>query len=68
MVNQNRRSIKKEKPMRKTLIATALVAVAFPAFAQQQPARPCANSDANTPAVNSFDSPVLSENHIRTYW
>ena len=26
--------------MRKTLIAAALVAVAFPAFAQQQPARP----------------------------
>ena len=39
--------------MRKTLIATALVAVAFPAFAQQQPARQPANPDANTPAVNS---------------
>ena len=26
--------------MRKTLIATVLVAVAFPAFAQQQPVRP----------------------------
>ena len=38
---QRRRSIKKEKDksMRKTLIATVLVAVAFPAFAQQQPVR-----------------------------
>jgi hypothetical protein len=54
---QHRRSIKKEKSMRKTLIATALVAVAFPAFAQQQPARQPANPDANTPAVNSPNSP-----------
>jgi hypothetical protein len=43
--------------MRKTLIATMLVAVAFPAFAQQQPARQPANPDANTPAVNSPNSP-----------
>jgi hypothetical protein len=42
--------------MRKTLIAAVLVAVAFPAFAQQQPAR-SANPDANTPAVNSPNSP-----------
>ena len=41
--------------MRKTLIATVLVAVAFPAFAQQQPVP--ANPDANTPAVNSPNSP-----------
>jgi hypothetical protein len=49
---QRRRSIKKEKDksMRKTLIATVLVAVAFPAFAQQQPVRQPANPDANTPA------------------
>ena len=39
--------------MRKTLVATMLVAIAFPAFAQQQPARQPANPDANTPAVNS---------------
>jgi hypothetical protein len=43
--------------MHKTLIATVLVAVAFPAFAQQQPARQPANPDANTPAVNSPNSP-----------
>ena len=43
--------------MRKTLIATVLVAVAFPAFAQQQPVRQPANPDANTPAVNSPNSP-----------
>ena len=43
--------------MRKTLIATVVVAVAFPAFAQQQPAREPANRDANTPAVNSPNSP-----------
>jgi len=42
--------------MRKTLIAAVVVAVAFPAFAQQQPARP-ANRDANTPAVNAPNSP-----------
>ena len=42
--------------MRKTLIAAVVVAVAFPAFAQQQPAQP-ASPDANTPAVNSPNSP-----------
>src|SRR6188768_2195044 len=42
--------------MRKTLIATVIVAVAFPAFAQQQLAQP-ASPDANTPAVNSPNSP-----------
>src|SRR6187455_2230761 len=42
--------------MRKTLVATVIVAVAFPAFAQQQPAQP-ASPDANTPAVNSPNSP-----------
>jgi len=41
--------------MHKTLIATVLVAVAFPAFAQQQPAP--SNPHANTPAVNSPNSP-----------
>ena len=39
--------------MRKTLIATVVVAIAFPAFAQQQPAR----QPANPPAVNSPNSP-----------
>ena len=43
--------------MRKTLIAAVVLAVAFPAFAQQQPARQPANPDANTPAVNSPNSP-----------
>ena len=37
--------------MRKILLAAALVAVALPAFAQP------ANRDANTPAVNSPNSP-----------
>ena len=46
-----------KRKMRKTLIATVVVAVAFPAFAQQQPGRQPANPDANTPAVNSPDSP-----------
>jgi hypothetical protein len=54
---QHRRSIKKEKSLRKTLIATVVVAIAFPAFAQQQPGRQPANPDANTPAVNSPNSP-----------
>ena len=45
--------------MRKTLIATVVVAIAFPAFAQQQPARQPANPDANTPAVNSPNSPPI---------
>lgn len=40
--------------MRKILLAAAIVAIAFPAVAQ--PARP-ANKDANTPAVNSPNSP-----------
>jgi hypothetical protein len=43
--------------MRKTLITAVLAAVALPAFAQQQPARPPASRDANTPAVNSPNSP-----------
>jgi len=38
--------------MRKTLIAAVVVAVAFPAFAQQQPTRQPAHPDDNTPAVN----------------
>ena len=46
--------------MRKTLIATVVVAVAFPAFAQQQPARQPAHPDDNTPAVNSPNSPPNS--------
>jgi hypothetical protein len=41
--------------MRKFLIAAALVAFALPATAQQQ--RPPANRDANTPAVNTPNSP-----------
>ena len=41
--------------MRKLLLAAALVAVAIPAMAQQ-PASP-ANRDANTPAVNTPNSP-----------
>ena len=40
--------------MRKLLIAAALVAVAIPAMAQQSPP---ANRDANTPAVNTPNSP-----------
>jgi hypothetical protein len=40
--------------MRKLLLVAALVAAALPASAQQQ--RP-ANGDANTPAVNSPNSP-----------
>ena len=40
--------------MRRIILATAILAVAFPALAQQQ--RP-ANRDANTPAVNSPNSP-----------
>src|SRR4029453_6762340 len=40
--------------MRKLLIAAALVAVAIPAMAQQTPP---ANRDANTPAVNTPNSP-----------
>ena len=42
--------------MRKFLIAAALVAVALPAFAQSQ-MNPPANPNANTPAVNSPNSP-----------
>lgn len=41
--------------MRRILIAAALLAVAMPAFAQQQPP---ANRGANTPAVNSPNSPA----------
>jgi len=40
-----------------TIIVVAGSAVAFPAIAQQQPARQPANPDANTPAVNSPNSP-----------
>jgi hypothetical protein len=42
-----------ESKMRKMLFTMALVAVAFPAWAQQPPANP----DANTPAVNTPNSP-----------
>jgi hypothetical protein len=44
--------------MRKLLIASALITIALPAFAQQpvQTNRP-ANRDANTPAVNTPNSP-----------
>jgi hypothetical protein len=42
--------------MRKILTAAALVAVAFPAFAQSQ-ANPPANESANTPAVSTPNSP-----------
>lgn len=42
--------------MRHFLIAAALVAVALPAFAQSQMSPP-ANPNANTPAVNSPNSP-----------
>jgi putative membrane protein len=41
--------------MRKTLIAAVVVAVAFPAFAQQQRTRQPAHPDDNTPAVNSLN-------------
>jgi len=40
--------------MRKILLAATIVAVSFPAVAQQMPP---ANRDANTPAVNSPNSP-----------
>jgi hypothetical protein len=43
--------------MRTTILAAALVAIALPAFAQQPASRPPANRDANTPAVNSPNSP-----------
>lgn len=43
--------------MRKLLTMAALVALTMPALAQQQPARPPANRDANTPAVNAPNSP-----------
>ena len=43
--------------MRQILLAAAFVAVALPAFAQQQPASQPANPDANTPAVNTPNSP-----------
>jgi hypothetical protein len=39
--------------MRAILVAAAIVAIALPAAAQQRPA----NRDANTPAVNSPNSP-----------
>ena len=42
--------------MRQFLIAAALVAVSLPAFAQSQ-MNPPANPNANTPAVNSPNSP-----------
>ena len=42
--------------MRKLLLTAVLVAVAFPALAQQQPAPP-ANRDTTTPAVNTPNSP-----------
>jgi len=43
--------------MRKVLLAVAFVAVALPAFGQQQPSGMPANRDANTPAVNAPNSP-----------
>ena len=44
--------------MRKMIIAAAFVAFGLPAMAQQSPsARPPANPDANTPAVNTPNSP-----------
>ena len=39
--------------MRKTLLVAAMAIIALPAFAQQKPANP----DANTPAVNTPNSP-----------
>ena len=41
--------------MRKILLAATIVAVSFPAVAQQTPP---ANRDANTPAVNSPEQPA----------
>ena len=41
--------------MRKMMVSVALVAIALPALAQT--AQPPANRDANTPAVNSPNSP-----------
>src|SRR3954463_2000019 len=43
--------------MRKIITAAALAIVALPAFAQQPASRPPANRDANTPAVNTPNSP-----------
>jgi hypothetical protein len=43
-----------ETSMRKTIISVLLLAAAIPAWAQTQPP---ANRDANTPAVNSPNSP-----------
>ena len=39
--------------MRKFILVAAIVAIAFPAVAQQQPA----NRDGNTPAINTPNSP-----------
>ena len=44
--------------MRKMLLTATFLAFALPAWAQQQPqAKPPANPDANTPAVNTPNSP-----------
>ena len=44
--------------MRRMIIVAAVVAAAVPAWAQQSPsAAPPANRDANTPAVNTPNSP-----------
>jgi hypothetical protein len=43
--------------MRKMIIAAAFAALAIPAWAQSPSARPPANPDANTPAVNTPNSP-----------
>jgi hypothetical protein len=43
--------------MRNILVATVLVAIAVPAAAQQQQQQQPANRDANTPAINSPNSP-----------
>jgi hypothetical protein len=48
--------LQKGKTMRKNLLSALLLTVAIPAFAQTQPAPP-ANRDANTPAVNTPNSP-----------
>ena len=52
-----RRGAPKGKFMRIALLAAIMVAGALPALAQQQPARQPANRDANTPAVNTPNSP-----------
>ena len=50
--------------MRKLLITAAIVAVAIPAMAQQP--SPPANRDANTPAVNTPNSPPFTEGQAKS--